>query len=277
MHRRGVEHVGVLDANSLSVLRGSKYAQSRQLFGIFRNMKKELAKRPVLFSGTPCQVAGLYAVLGERHEGALETVDFVCHGVPSPMVYDCYLGELERQKGLEIREVSFRDKSRGWKDFGMRVEFEDGSVYRADQRTDPYLRAFLNNLSLRPSCHQCPFAGTKRQADITLADLWGSGKVTPEMDDDRGLSLALVQPGQGEQMWMRIAPQLVAKEIQAEDTLRDNPCILRPVPPHPNRDAFLRHVRRKGMLQTSRFLKPPSLMRRAWRKGVRILKGQAKD
>lgn len=217
----------------------------------------------MLFSGTPCQVAGLYAALGERHPEKLETVDLVCHGAPSPMVYTAYLREMARRQGSAITGLSFRDKSRGWKDFGMRISFAQGKDYLADQRTDPFLAAFLQNACLRPSCHQCPFAGAKRQADLTLADCWGAAKVAVELDDDRGLSLVLAQGGQGEAMWRAITPQLVVKQVDAADTLRDNPCILRPAQPHEKRAAFLQHVRRHGMRGTEKFFRPPGLAARA--------------
>lgn len=269
-----VTHIAVTEEMGLVQLRGSKYVQSADLQPAYISARQALRKdTPVLFSGTPCQIAGLYAFLGQRHDGLLLTVDLVCHGVPSPMVYAACRAELERGRGAGITSFSFRDKTRGWKDFGLRVAFEKGEDYLADQRTDPFLVAFLRNACLRPSCHACPFAGYGRQADLTLADCWGADKVAAEIDDDRGLSLVLVGTDRGREALSGIAGEWTAREVDAALTLRDNACIMTPVAPHEKRAAFLRHVRKHGMRNTARFFAPPGIAERAWNKAKRILGG----
>lgn len=268
-----VAHRAVTSREGLAILRGSKYVQSSGLTGCYEAARTALGEgRRVLFSGTPCQIAGLYAYLGRG--GAtplLLTVDLVCHGVPSPMVYQAYRRSQEQRQGAKITRLDFRDQTRGWKDFGMRVCYAEGPDTVADMRTDPYLAAFLQNLSLRACCTQCAFAGERRQGDLTLADCWGAPQVVPQLDDDRGLSLVLVGSPAGEAALAALAPRMVAQPVDAQALVPYNPCILHPVRPHPRRKAFLAHVRRQGFLSLERFFRPPSLWERGVGKARRLL------
>ena len=125
----------------------------------------------MLFSGTPCQINGLLAALGNTKSDKLLTVDFVCHGVPSPGVFASYLVELEKKHGSRVSAYTFRDKRLGWKNFSAVATFENGEEHAGTQTTEPYLYGFLQNLYLRPSCHSCSqLRGERHAADITLAD-----------------------------------------------------------------------------------------------------------
>lgn len=173
----------------------SKYVQS-SMGNMFRKAKEFLKNnRIVLFSGTPCQISGLKSYLGKEYSNLL-TVDFICHGVPSPKVWEEYLKD--KANGKTIRAINFRDKTEGWKKFSLKIEFEDGSIYRGTQFQDPYLKGFLKDIYLRPSCYQCLNKGIKRISDITLADFWGIEHVKPELFDDRGISAVLVHSVRGE-------------------------------------------------------------------------------
>ena len=257
-----LRHIGVEDAAGLAALRGSKYLQS-DLGDVYCEVKAALeAGGEVLFCGTPCQVAGLYAALKGRREGLL-TVDLVCHGAPSPLAFSAYLRRLEAERGQPVRALTFRDKRRGWKDFCLAATFADGSEHVAGQDEDPYMIAFLRNFCLRPSCHACPFAGEKRQADLTLADLWGAQRHMPEQDDDRGLSLVLVGGEAGARALEAARARLWMAPVDAHAFVRDNPSIVRASQAHPRRAAFMRHVRRRGFGGVEKFFAPPGFFRRA--------------
>ena len=169
-----VEHVGAVSRDGILPMRGSKYVQSDAASAL-SDVRALLSRGiPVLFTGTPCQVAGLYALLGNKRPEGLLTVDFICHGVPSPGVFSAYLEELQKQQGSSLVSYSFRDKRLGWKDFSAVARFADGTERTGTQTTEPFLRGFLQNLYLRPSCHACTdlrYGG--HAADLTIADLWG--------------------------------------------------------------------------------------------------------
>ncbi|MDR3050120.1 MAG: Coenzyme F420 hydrogenase/dehydrogenase, beta subunit C-terminal domain [Oscillospiraceae bacterium] len=238
-------HAAAEDAASLARLRGSKYLQSDAVPSYAQVRDALRAGRSALFSGTPCQVAGLYVWLGGDQPGLL-TVDLVCHGTPSPTVFAAYLQGLEAARGQRVTHYSFRDKRRGWQHFCAAARFAQGEDYVAGQDEDPYLRIFLQNVTLRPSCYACPYAGEKRPADITLGDLWGAERLLPEWDDDRGLSLILVNTEKGRQAMADAAPALWTQPVEARSFVRFNPCIERPVAPHPLRERFFRVFAKKG-------------------------------
>lgn len=209
--------------DGLGVFRGSKYVQSRVGDSYSKVEGFLKAGRKVLFSGSPCQVAGLKKFLGKAYED-LVTVDFVCHGVPSPMIWNDYLNEKIRPLGVvgknmvshlslkdlpAITGISFRDKRNGWKKYGFTVRGKSAS--KADQNlvsqpvsTDEstlfyepakenlYMQGFLKNLYLRPSCYHCPAKSGKSGSDYTMADFWGAKAFVGDFDDDKGMSALLV-------------------------------------------------------------------------------------
>ena len=144
-----VEHVGAFDETELSGMRGSKYVQSDATDAIGNAVSLLKREIPVLFSGTPCQINGLLAALGNTKSDKLLTVDFVCHGVPSPGVFASYLVELEKKHGSRVSAYTFRDKRLGWKNFSAVATFENGEEHAGTQTTEPYLYGFLQNLYLR--------------------------------------------------------------------------------------------------------------------------------
>ena len=131
-------------------MRGSKYVQS-DLYSVFEDIREKLdSKGKVLFSGTPCQVAGLNSFLGKSYDELL-TVDIACHGVPAPGLWERYVNALEKGAGKKITHVNFRDKSRSWRHYGMSIRFNDGTVSYSRRDKDPYLSLFLQNMTLRPT------------------------------------------------------------------------------------------------------------------------------
>ena len=243
-----VEHVGAFDESELAPMRGSKYVQSNAADAM--NHAISLLKRgiPVLFSGTPCQISGIKAAAGSRYDQNLLTVDFVCHGVPSPGVFASYIKKLEQEHGKRVVAYTFRDKRNGWKDFSAVATFEDGSECFGGQREEPYLYGFLQNLYLRPSCIQCDaLRGNRRASDITIADLWGAQDICPEHDDDTGLSLVMVHTKKGREALERIRSGLNTFALHdTQQMLRYNPSIEHTAVAHEKRRAFFEQFKKNG-------------------------------
>lgn len=199
-----VHHVAITQKEDLSKLRGSKYVQST-IGTIYQDVKKQLGKgKKVLFTGTPCQVAGLRHYL-HKDSASLITLDFACHGVPNPRIWKDYLREEThtRSKFLNsdnqtttIKDIEFRNKVDGWKNYHFVIRFNNGGTGK-DAETDmsihhryhPFMNLFLDNYILRPSCLSCRFRKGKSGATYTCADSWGIHKIAPQVDDDKGTSL----------------------------------------------------------------------------------------
>ena len=215
-----IVHCAVEDEAGLAALKGSKYAQS-ELYSIFEDVHSELTEgRQVLFSGTPCQVAGLNAYLGKKKEG-LVTVDIACHGVPSPGLWEKYRKAGERRHGASLKSVDFRDRSEGWRHYNIRYDFQEKSV-TVPRAKDPYLALFLQDMTLRPSCYGCRLRGGCSGSDITLSDLWSVAETAPEMNDDRGVSGVLINTEKGSELYERIAVNLAGQKVAVEQVRKDN-------------------------------------------------------
>jgi len=188
-----VEHIIVSDKEGLEKLRGSKYVQSNtgKVYSEIKNLLE--ADKYVLFTGCPCQVAGLNAFLGNQYE-KLYTVDLVCHGVPSEKAFKYFIEKRQSEYG-KLKHILFRDKSfNGW-DHSVTMKFDTGKLYQKKRNQCSYLKAFLELASIRQSCGNCKFAKLPRQGDITLADFWDVNKLNPAFDDQKGTSLVLVNNG----------------------------------------------------------------------------------
>lgn len=234
---REVRHIRVERMEDLALLRGSKYVQST-VGDCYAQAKAALkAGRPVLFSGTPCQVEGLHTFLGKEYDGLL-LVDIVCHGVPSPDVWKQYLAECEEAAGATAVSVQFRNKDTGWNTSSVKLEFENGAVQSNVIAKDYFVNAFLRNACLRPSCHDCRFKKLNRVSDLTLADFWGVEDICPEMDDNKGTSLVLVHSKKGERVLSGLNIQ--CKQVDLAAAIKQNLCVVKSSPVHPNRAQFMK-------------------------------------
>lgn len=192
-----VGHAEAQTMEEVEAMRGSRYVQS-DMYSSFEEVRAYLEDgRRVMFTGTPCQVAGLRAYLGREYENLL-TMDLACHGVPSPGLWEKYVAALEARYGSRIKEVCFRDKSKSWRHYAFTFKTSDKEV-SVPHMQDPYMALFLQDMTLRPSCYVCPAKGGRSGSDLTLADLWNVAEVAPELDDDRGASLAVVNTVKGQQ------------------------------------------------------------------------------
>ena len=238
--RFSVKHIAVDNVSELPRLRGSKYVQS-DIGDCFADVKRNvLAGRQVLFSGTPCETAGMLNYLGGRHENLL-TVDLVCHGVPSPAVWDAYVREICGAKDYaDIKRISFRDKTISWREYSVLFVFKDNTEHRRAMKDDHYMQGFLRDLYLRPSCHACRFKGDNRTSDITLADFWGIEKVMPEMYDGRGTSLILTNTKKGLKFLARIKDKMRIADADVSEALSHNEAAIASVEANLNREEFFR-------------------------------------
>ena len=185
-----VEHTCVDTLDELEDLRTSKYVQSR-VGHTFKEVAETLSKgRPVLFCGTPCQVAALRRFV-RRNQELLTCADFICHGVPSPLVWRQWLSSTF--KDSKITEINFRSKSKGWRNYHLEVRMESGDVFSFAIPDSAYTRAFSANITLRPSCYRCPMRGDHRSSDLTMADFWGLDHLMDSMQNDQGVSLAFAR------------------------------------------------------------------------------------
>lgn len=226
-----VVHICVEQESELPALQGAKYAQS-DLGTCFPEVKNRLEQGiPVLFSGTPCQIAGLKAYL-RRDYGNLTTIDIVCHSVPAPASWQDYVNQLtESHPQAPPVSIRLRDKSTGWSRYAYchEVRYADGAVRRIPSSDSPYMQQFISGKISRTSCQTCPFKGYARVSDLTLGDFWGIWDVAPEMDDDRGTSLVLSQSPRGEALLEQLSSRLILKPVTLEDASSQNPAILRAI------------------------------------------------
>lgn len=240
------KHIRVSTMEELHRLRGSKYVQS-EIGQTYKLIRQDLANGLyVMFTGTPCQVEGLTSYFGKKTQQLL-LVDFVCHGVPSPKVLDRYLRELEVEKNSQIIKVEFRNKKVSWRRFSMSISFENGTEITETLDTNIYLRGFIDNLFLRPSCYKCKFKSESRSSDITLADFWGVQDIYPELYDNNGVSLCCVNTPLGQELISSVESDLNINEVDFEYAIRRNSAYYSSVNQNRMRTWFFLHMNDRKM------------------------------
>lgn len=232
-----VKHCYVDRIEDLEKLRTSKYMQSI-IGNTYRQAKDFLdSGKIVLFTGTPCQIEGLKTFLGKEYDN-LYTQDIICHGVPSPKVHDKYLEyQKNKNKASKIENVTHRVKQKGWRNWSVNIKFNNG-VYTQTHDKDLYMQAFLRDTILRDSCYECQFKKKNRISDITLADFWGVDKVLPEIDDDRGISLVILNSSKGKKLFEILKEKIVHKKVNFETAIRYNMNMTKSAKMDPNREKF---------------------------------------
>lgn len=244
-----LSHIIVDNKEDLEKLKGSKYVQS-SIGNSYRGVKEVLdSGREMLFTGTPCQVAGLYAYLGKEYNN-LYTMDLVCHGVPSQKIFSQYLDELRGKRN--IKNVQFRDKSNGWRADLLTVTYENNSKYIGVTPSEPNLTGetipeldgdtyeigFQKNVFLRRSCADCQFCQFPRQGDISVGDFWGINRIDPSLNDKKGTSMVFVNNAHGRDLFSVILPRFMdSREMNVPFEQITNR--IRPhYPQHPHRERF---------------------------------------
>lgn len=231
-------HVAVTELHDLPRLKGSKYVQS-EIGTIYRDVREQLkAGKTVLFSGTPCQAAGLRGFLQKEYDN-LFVVDIVCHGVPSLQFFRDYLRLTEKKTGGRIVDFRFRDKSTGWKLHGcMTVETADDqtrAVYFEPEESS-YYQMFLNSYTYRENCYTCPYAGENRPGDVTIGDFWCVDLVHPEVltqqggrfDAQEGVSCLIVNSVRGKALLARFGQGIARETSSYEQAAKYNAQLTRP-------------------------------------------------
>lgn len=232
----------------LAAFRGSKYVQS-VIGDNYKKVKLFLKKRRmVLFTGTPCQVSGLNHYLQRQYENLI-TVDFVCHSIPSPKVWRLYLKEIK--KDSIITSVTFRDKSEGWNNYGLLIhginsdkESKASTLVQGNHHENVYMKAFLRNLTVRPSCLSCPARKYTAGSDIMIADCWGVNTYHPEINNNKGMSLVLLQTDRGCDVFNTISEKLFILSIpyaEVEEETNHSP-IIKFARPHHFRQIFFKNM-----------------------------------
>lgn len=256
-----LKHTCAENIEDLQKFRGSKYLQST-IGDTYKNVKELLTEgRKVLFTGTPCQIEGLKSYLEKEYENLL-TQDIICHGVPSPKIHDRYIKSIMRRyKAKNIENITHRTKVKGWKNWCVRIKL-DNKEYIKSHNEDIYMQAFLQNITLRESCYNCQFKKKNRISDITLADFWGIEKVVPEMDDDKGTSLVIINSKKGQKIFDELKEKIIYKEVDFEKSITDNPSMTASSKENPNRTGFFddldkmsfdklakKYIRKKNLLK----------------------------
>lgn len=233
-----VHHILIDNVSELYRLRGSKYVQSEITKELLRQIRILLNQgRQVLFSGTPCEVAGLKSFLNQNYSN-LFSCDLICHGVPSPLLFERYVKRSSR-KGNELLSITFRDKTKGWKKYMGSKQMQNGKRIIYSNMADPYMASFLKDYALRPSCYECKFKKTERVGDLTIADFWGVKKKYPQYDiDDKGTSLIMVNNKKGEDWLMAFHSMLFLGIADLNTAIIGNPSLVKPCSRPSQRDTF---------------------------------------
>lgn len=245
-----VHHIEVTDDIGRKKLQSSKYVQS-DTESTFLQAKHQLEKgRTVLFTGTPCQIAGLYSFLNGEYE-SLYTVDLVCHGVPSPLLFKKYIEWRGKKMGGKIVSFNFRSKhKKGW-----------GTQYQTKTKTktktsilslDRYGKHFMEGDCYRECCYHCRFANTNRPADLTVGDFWGIEKSHPEFSSFLGVSMVLVNTEKGRKLLdkMKIDAEII--EATLEEVLYRQGNLIRPTKRPAARDSFYHKLNEENYIEKLR-------------------------
>ena len=274
-----VHHSCVTLEEDIAMLRGAKYAES-DLEKSFSDILVRLKKgQLVLFSGTPCQVAGLKSFIRKDYDN-LFCIDFVCHGVPSPMAWKSYIDYRAKEdaNGELPCKINLRSKNTGWSQYQYSNVFEygNGKIHSTTSSQSLFMRLFVGDYISRPSCTDCKFKGYNRVSDITLGDFWGIWDIDPEMDDNKGTSVILVHSEKGQALWRDINSKIKCKEVLLEQASQQNPSMLKSSVANIKRELALDMIRNGKIAACEEIFATPkvSLINRIKGKVKRILKGK---
>lgn len=249
-----VLHQEIENVDDLKKLQGSKYVQS-QIGETYKAAKEQLETgRLVLFTGTPCQIEGLYAFL-RKNPPNLITMDFICHGVPSPGLWEQYL----KETGFaSAKNIVFREKSKGWESKPLFLVIDKKGRIKTKQRFhgNPFSFFFSNNHSLRPICYTCPFKTGNKKSDFTVGDLWGISKLLPTPHDDKGMSLVLLNSEKSTAVFEKLQEKLEFQSISYDAAIAQNMMFLISSKKPPQREAFFREIQTNTFSKLYRKYRP---------------------
>lgn len=266
-------HDAAYDLKDIEKMQGSKYVQSDTKY-TFRAVKNVLTTgKPVLYTGSPCQIAGLKSYLGKEWENLL-TIDLICHGVSSRRVFEMYKKEILKKikDNGRLTGLNMRDKNFGW-GYGFFVTITTTNAsYHLHKTEDDFQQLYLHNLSINDSCLQCKFNKIPRTADITMGDFWGVEDYDSSLNDKKGISAVLLNSAKGQKYFKELisTDQIYLEEVPAEVIIRNNINIISSSIPHPRREEFFKDVvaSKKRLSQLcEKYLKlRPNILKRIFRK-----------
>lgn len=235
-----VTHIRATNQTDRDLMRGSKYAQSN-IEGLFADVLNDAEEKLVLFSGTACQVDAVNTYFKMKYGNVenLYTMDIICHGVPSPLMFHEYITYLENKEKKKVTAFIFRDKKFGWDSHIETYRFGD-----EENKSTLYRKLFYESFTLRPSCHNCHYASLDRVADITIADAWNIQNVYPEFDYKKGVSLCIAKTDKGEHLLEHIKAKSIWKLAKIQEFMQPN--MQKPTAPNIERAAFWENYHRKG-------------------------------
>ena len=260
-----VRHIAAETPEEVDLLRGSKYIQS-DTGETYIEVKEKLNEgKNILYIGTPCQIAGLKAYVGENAPN-LYTGDLVCEGVQSQAFFNRYLSYMEEKYGSEAINVEFRNKEHfGWERSEFKITFKNRKQYAQISQTkdSAYMNSFIFQGGCRDSCYQCPFARVPRQGDFTLADLWGWEDIVPDWNDNTGISLLLCNTKKAQNYIEKIKQVADVQKITLEQAKRKNPNLVKPAPEPERRREYLEDMKTLSFEELeAKWLKPRSWVRK---------------
>lgn len=245
----GVRHIGITSVDSLQKLQGSKYVQSHT-DKCFQEVKSYLDEgKQVLFSGTPCQCAGLKGYLRKPYANLL-LIDIICHGVPNQQLLNDYL-EYQFPSPTGYSDFAFRDKTKGW-GLSARLDYKDGRSKIIPAGTSSYYSLFLDSQTYRESCYSCKYACNHRPGDLTLGDYWGIQKEHPELlqsgkyNARNGISCIIANNMKGQETLRLLEGKLLLDESSYKKVSRRNAQLVKPSPKGKFREVIWGLYREKG-------------------------------
>lgn len=260
-----IKHIRIDNEMEIEKIRGSKYVQSN-IEGIFPQIKSDLDnENVVLFSGTPCQVLGLKRYLRKDYKNLI-TVDFICHGVPSPAVWIKYMNQKVAEFS-DFSKISFRDKRISWSQFGISFtplnnlkQKPKGKNLFYEKSKDPFMKGFLANLYLRPSCHNCIAKGFSSGADITLSDAWGIQNYSHDFNIQKGVSIIAISSEKGKKIIQNLT--LKTQSIPFSMIEKHNEVAFKSVKSHKNRSKFFKLLEKEESFEKiiTTCLPPPTYL-----------------
>lgn len=259
-----LKHTSAQSLSEIEPLCGSKYLQS-QIENSYANAKVYLQQgKEILFTGTPCQIAGLYGFLGGDKFLSLTTCEIICHGVPSPKFFSKYLSEIKKETVDRISRINFRDKSFGWENYHLTIITEQNKKKSLSHKKDYYMRIFLNNLCLRKSCATCSYSRIPRIADITIGDYWNIKTAHPEIpNDDSGINVVLANTKKGAQAIQNISQFLEAFPSSLSKAITGNKNLVEPNREPQKRSDFFSMLEKNTTVELyKKYCPKPSLGKR---------------
>ena len=227
-------------------IRKSKYLQSDVGF-IYREIKSRLKNgQQVLFTGTPCQVAALYAVVGKNYPN-LTTMDLICHGVPSQRMFDKFIEYLEKRYKTKITSFDFRSKKYGWQRFTMEFTGSNNKVVNIGKYREFYIPAFTGGNIIRPSCLSCKFACANRISDITVGDFWGYENSNLKLDTSKGMSVFTINTENAKNLLSSLSEKLYFEEIDYKVAVTGNTCLHKPTPEGKKRELYMQAIKNNNI------------------------------